>query len=360
MVRVVGSTPSDDSCYAKGVSAAYCGMIDDHLIMAGGSNFPYHPAEEGGAKKYYDAIYAASINRLGEVKNGRTCSLRWTQVAVLPEPMAYGVALTDSMGMIFVGGCNAQGGLDICFRMARKGTTLSIYPLPPLPCPIDNMGGCLLNDRVYVVGGMADGKPSTAMYALDFDYDEWFECASLPGQPRVEPICASQSGKLFVWGGYVQPLDSAGYVLREECMVHTDGYCYDPSADKWSPVASPMDADGHILTLTGSTAISWGEGEILVIGGAHKNVLLGGLRGDFPMPGYMQHEDEWYRLNRNILIYNVNSNSWRIATESDLSARTEAGLVALRSKRSSAVLLGGEYRPGVCSTEATLINLTNP
>ena len=59
-VSRVGSTPDEDKAYAKGVSGAYGGMLDGHLILAGGANFPEVPAAEGGVKRYYDAIYATT------------------------------------------------------------------------------------------------------------------------------------------------------------------------------------------------------------------------------------------------------------------------------------------------------------
>lgn len=345
----------DDTCYAKGVSAAFVGYMDGHLIMAGGSNFPATPAAEGGIKRYYNTIYA-----LPESYDGSTFRpSAWQRIGVLPDKMAYGVAVSDSLGMVFVGGCNEKGGLSNAFRIRPNGRVMQCDMLPALPFTMDNMGGALLNGRVYVVGGLVDGVPSNGLYTLDMQSREWFECAPMPGAPRIQPVCVAQGGRLFVWGGYSQPVDSLGRVMAEGCLVHTDGWCYNPADDSWSVIASPLNAAGLPLTLTGSTAIAWGNDEILAVGGVNRNVFLGGIQGIFPMPDYMLHEPEWYRFNPEVLIYSVSANTWRVAAESELTARAGAVLIALphtaADEAPAALLFGGEKKPGVRTNEVTLI-----
>ena len=360
--RLVGTTPvgDEDTCYAKGVSGAYCGIIDGHVLLAGGANFPHRPAAEGGSKHYYDAVWAASLKDIDAAKGRHPHALHWRQIALLPEPLAYGVTVADSAALYFVGGCNALGGSNAFYRLSLEGGSLRFKSLPPLPCKLDNMGGAKVGRRIYVVGGLADGEPSTAMYAYDPEYREWFACASIPGKPRVQPVCVAQEGDLFVWGGYVQPFDSTGIVDHDGCMVHTDGWRYHPADDAWTPVAQPVDVVGRSVTLTGSSALAWGDDAIVAVGGVDKRVFLGGLQGLYPMPGYMQHPNEWYRFNRNILRYDVPTNTWLIADSTQLTARAGAAFVALPTAEGAAqraLLLGGEYRPGIRSTEATLVAL---
>lgn len=362
-VRRVGMTPTVDTSYAKGVSGAYCGLLDGHLIFAGGANFPGLPAAEGGGKMYYDAIYATSgkVNASAVQHAGRH-AFRWQQVGVLPLPLAYGVSVSDGDGgLVLIGGCNAAGSSDMVFRLRRQGGALRIEQLPSLPVALDNMAGAFLGSRIYVVGGLQDGHASAAMYAYDFNYDEWFVCAPLP-TPRVQPVCAAQGGRLYVWGGYVQPIDSLGRVQGESCAVYSDGYAYDPQADAWRPAATPVDEDGHPLTLTGGAVVPWGDDEILAVGGVNRNVFLGGIQGLFPMPDYLLHEPEWYRFNPHVLVYSTFSDQWRTLTDSPLSARAGASLVVLPAADtlsaavSSALLLGGELKPGIRSTDVTRIS----
>lgn len=360
--RLVGNTPmgDEDTCYAKGVSGAFCGILDGHVILAGGANFPGRPAAEGGAKHYYNTIWAASLDGVDQAEGRRPHALRWQQIAVLPEPLAYGVTVADSSALYFLGGCNALGGTNIFYRMSIENGGLRFKSLAPLPVALDNMAGAKLGRRIYVVGGMANGEPSSAMYAYDPEYREWFACAPVPGRPRVQPVCVAQGNNLYVWGGYSQPFDSTGVVIHDECIVHTDGWRYDPARDEWSPAAAPKNVVGRPVTLTGASAIAWSDDAIVAVGGVDDRVFLGGICGEFPMPGYMQHPDAWYRFNRNILRYDVSADSWTIADSTKLTARAGASFVMLPSEETpepEALLLGGEYRPGIRSTEATLVTL---
>jgi len=362
-VRQVGTTPVEDANYAKGVSGAYCGLLDGHLILAGGANFPGLSAAEGGGKQYYDAIYATrgKADKLASGGAGKS-SIRWQQVGVLPLPLAYGVTVSDGDdGMVIIGGCNAAGSSDMVFRLRREGGALRFEQLPSLPVSLDNMAGALLGSRIYVVGGLQDGQASAAMYAYDFNYGEWFICAPLP-TPRVQPVCAAQGGRLYVWGGYVQPIDSLGRVQGDNCAVYSDGYAYDPQADAWSPAATPVDEEGRTLTLTGGAAVPWGDDEVLAVGGVNRNVFLGGIQGIFSMPDYLLHEPEWYRFNPHVLVYSAASGQWRTLADSPLAARAGASLVALPAADTldtavpAALLLGGELKPGIRSTDVTRIS----
>ena len=306
---------------------------------------------------YYEAIYATSgkVNKSVGGHAGKS-SLRWQLVGVLPVPMAYGVTVSDDDGMVIVGGCTAAGGLSLAFRLSRRDSALRMEQLPELPCALDNMAGARLGDRVDIVGGLSDGQPSAAMYAYDFNYGEWFQCAPLPNA-RLQPVCVAQDGKLYVWGGYLQPTDSIGRVLGEECIVYSDGFQYDPQTDKWAPLPTPVDAEGHPLTLSGGTAVAWGDKEILAVGGVNRNIFLGGIQGLFPMPDYLLHEPKWYRFNPSVLIYSTITGQWRTLTQTTLTARAGASLVCLPAAMPAALLVGGEIKPGIRSTDVTLISL---
>jgi N-acetylneuraminic acid mutarotase len=145
-------------------------------------------------------------------------------------------------------------------------------------------------------------------------------------------------------------------VLGEECIVYSDGYQYDPQADKWAPLPTPVDAEGHPLTLSGGTAVAWSNKEILAVGGVNRNIFLGGIQGLFPMPDYLKHEPKWYRFNPNVLIYSTITGQWRTLTQTPLTARAGASLVSLTDTIPAALLLGGELMPGIRSTDVTLIS----
>lgn len=348
-----GHTPDDDTCYAKGVSGAYSGFIDGRLIIAGGANFPHVSAAEGGRKVYYDGLYAASVAPFRAKKGSHKTVLHWERVGVLPMPLAYGVAVSDSEAMYFIGGMNGEGSSCEAFAMRREGRVLRVTPLPPLPFTMDNMAGALLdNTFIYVVGGNCNGKPSSGMYVLDSAKSEWFECSPVPGGPRVQPVCAAAKGHIYVWGGYCPASDSLA------AFVHTDGWKYDLDSDSWTAVAAPVDESGAAVTLAGGCATTLSDGSVIAAGGVNKDVFLAALKGEYPSPEYLLHEAGWYRFNDAVYRFDPSTETWSLLSRNSRSARAGASIEALDSLR--AIMMGGELMPGIRSTDVTLItNATN-
>ena len=60
-VEVFAKSPDGENGYEQGVSAAYAGILNDKLILAGGCNFPDVRAAEGGKKRFYKGVYVADI-----------------------------------------------------------------------------------------------------------------------------------------------------------------------------------------------------------------------------------------------------------------------------------------------------------
>ena len=87
----VKSIPESFGGISKGVSAAFTGILDGNLIVAGGCNFPGVPAAEGGKKVYYRDILMLDGSE-------------WKKIGELPEEVAYGVSVVTDDKLIFVGG----------------------------------------------------------------------------------------------------------------------------------------------------------------------------------------------------------------------------------------------------------------
>ena len=68
-----------DTAYRKGVSAAFAGLIGDHLVLAGGCNVPDRPAADGGAKRYYDDVYVLAPGTDGQA---------WIRAGHMPDAAA--------------------------------------------------------------------------------------------------------------------------------------------------------------------------------------------------------------------------------------------------------------------------------
>lgn len=300
-----------------GVSGAFSGLLPDgRLVIAGGCNFPTDdPLGPGAEKVFYSGIYAAD-----------PATMQWQRIGSLPSPMAYGASAQTAEGPIWVMPADGVVGFN--------GTGFKEYA--PMPETVDNAAAAVIGRTLYVVGGNVAGKPSTTVWALDLDNPEakWKKAAKMPGNPRVQPVAAAVNGKLYIWGGF------AG--SGKDATVETSGLCYDPEKKKWSAAADPG------LTLGGGVATTRADGTILAAGGVNRDVFLAALQNQ--APDYLLHPIEWYNFNQKVLIFNPQTNSWTLLTETPDAARAGASIIA---SPDATYIYGGELKPRI-RTASTL------
>ncbi len=98
--------------------------------------------------------------------------------------------------------------------------------LEPLKAPKPNPFAAAVGERVFVAGGVVDGKED---YALWEEYEpatgRWTRRAPLP-TPRTDMALASCGGAIYAMGGWT-PHGLTDRVER-----------YDPAADRWTAYAS--------------------------------------------------------------------------------------------------------------------------
>lgn len=343
-VRTLQGTAPRHADFAKGVSAAFAGIADQRLLVAGGCNFPNIPAAQGGAKQYYDEVFVASAC---------DTALVWKKVGELPQPTAYGVSVVTAEGIVCVGGMNDNGALNAVIRLSLEKGRAKQEILPSLPCTLDNMAGCLAGNWLFVVGGNRNGVPSNACYRLDLEHlsQGWERLPDFPGSPRQQPVCAAQrdsAGKIsvYMWGGFAPAAEG------REASLSVDGWRYSLEENKWMPLPSPRDADGQSISLGGGTAVAWGDSLILCMGGVDKDIFLQALRQ--PAPDYLTHSPEWYKFNKKLLVYDVCRGEWQTACCSPDLAR--AGAVAV-PYGNSVFCINGEVKPGVRTSCITKIEV---
>ena len=317
-----------DERMKKGVSAPYAGVIGDELFFAGGCNFPYKPNLEYGEKVFYKNIYKARIDS--------TANLVWEKIGELPKECGYGITIASGDSILLIGGCDREGSLNSVWRIYADG---SLKVLSPLPVTLDNMAGAMLNNKVYVVGGNADGKSSNRAFALDITNPsaQWEELPAMPGNPRVQPVCAAANGKVYVFGGFAGPQGDV------PASMSVSGLCFDPATNAWAEAATPTDANGETVSLGGGAAVAIGD-KIVCAGGVNKDVFLEALNGKFERTFYLTQELAWYKFNRNILVYDTTNDSWQVAAEAENGARAGAAMVA---HGNTVIFINGELKPGI-------------
>ncbi len=341
-VKVLTGFPSDEEGLAKGVSACYAGILDDQLIMAGGCNFPGLPPRLGGVKKYYEGIYAAAR---GED------TLIWRRIGDLPFPAAYGVSVTTPDGIVCIGGNNAEGSLNTVFCIRLSGEEAVLTPLPSLPASLDNFTGAYAGRRIFVAGGAYAGKADRKALYLDLDdLDKgWQALPDFPGPRRTQPVSAlfEKDGEytFYLWGGFAGATDS------DPVSLSVDGLKYETASGRWSPVAGPLDRNGEAVSLGGGAAAVLGRNKVVATGGVDKDIFYNAL---IQLPeGYFEHDADWYRFGRNILVYDTDSDRWTVAAHTPETARAGAALVGDGKTFAN---ICGELMPGVRSPQVTLLS----
>ena len=340
-IQQMSGFPNEESGFSLGVSACYAGIIGDWLIIAGGCNFPGKPVSEGGEKRFYQGIYSAKITS--------DTTLVWSQVGELPFPAAYGVSISHSGKLFIIGGNNSERSFSSVFSISLTDSGKAVLDtLPSLPVTLDNMAGAILDNTLYVVGGNENGIPASSVYSfcLDAPQKGWREEIPFPGVPRVQPVCAVQNGLLFIWGGFCPR------VGERDANVAMDGYCYQPLKKVWEPImgAGIKEADEK-LTLTGGTSTAMSDSLIVCTGGVNKDIFWDAISGKYsfiPRENYLTQPVDWYRFNKNLMVYDIRHNCW--ATWGEYSCLARAGAVAVGNGR-ELFIIGGELKPGIRTTE---------
>ncbi len=347
--------------FTKGVSACFAGNLNGYLYVAGGCNFPDIPAAEGGKKVFYDDVYVARI--IGDTVQ------QWKRAGSLLVPTAYGVSFSVPQGVICVGGVTPNGSSSAVYRLeynSEKDTVL-LHSLPSLPYAIDNMAGAVIGDTLYIVGGNVDKKPSSRMFALNLGENSsiWHELPPVPGNHRIQPVCAAvkKAGKmcLFIAGGFASATDN------RDASLNTDAYCYEPDINRWTKIAEPCGADGQPISLGGGVAVSLGDSLMLCMGGVNKDIFLDALKREQALKKavadndqktekllrekvktYMNQPPEWYKFNKELLVYSPDKNEWTVFGSYEQSARAGATAIYLED---AFYLFGGELKPGIRTFE---------
>ena len=393
----------------QGVSGAFAGFIpkgfsvpSDRVLVAGGCNFPDVPAAEGGQKVFYTDIYAIALD--GKEK--------WWRAGSLPCALAYGASVTTPEGLVCLGGtADGQKSEDfaVLLTLGTSGEAIS-RDLPALPCALDNFAAAYGDGFIYVAGGLHDGIPNRQAFRLKWPLPaSWFESQTgaaweelpdVPGPARVQPAAAVQKGALasnfYLLGGFDPRYRKAV----------SNGVYYDTRKGQWMATSlikplsnSPLGGENSVSSgemddgigfaalpptegagsgaLVGASALPSGAAHILCFGGVNKELFEAALARNALMAdttttaeelaqlrdeayAYMTQEPAWYRFRSSVLVYHTVTDSWAELFDSPLIARAGAAVVPLASPSGalSALVIGGEEKPGVRSADATRVDIT--
>ena len=312
LIAAMSWTRLPDMPDARGFAGAFAGVQDGKLIVAGGTHFVDKMPWEGGTKVWYDTVFAFD----GE----------WKPAGKLPRANGYGVSLTTGQGMLIAGGGNATEHFREVFWLQIPDAKL-----PPLPKPCAFMSGCVLDDVVYIAGGIETPTATTALntfWSLDLKKPEagWQELPPCPGGGRILSCMSAAEGRVWLFSGAALKAGADG---KAERVWLKDAWNYSTSAGWQKQPDMPRVA----VAAPGPAPVV--DGSILIIGGddgANVNFEPKSAHPGFP---------------RDVLAFDVNSKTWSKAGEVPFSLVTTNAVIW----NNEIIIPGGEARPGVRSPQ---------
>lgn len=242
-----------------GLAGPVCGTVGDHIIVAGGANFPDGPPWQGGKKQYHDKVFAIKKNFFG-----KTC---WKAIknSVLSMPIAYSANVSIDDALYSIGGENEGGQLKNVFKYQIVDEELMVTELPSLPIPITNASATIIGHTVYLVGGTSGDKTLNTIFSLDLSVQEmnWNENSKMPLAVANAVVVAQKVNNediIFVIGGRYRTPNQVLTTFSDQVLK------YEPKKDIWSNNDLVIKG-GEKLRLAAGTGVKYKKNEILLIGG---------------------------------------------------------------------------------------------
>jgi cyclically-permuted mutarotase family protein len=358
--KEIGAIPSYKEDGAQlGLASPFAGYHNGNVIIAGGCNFPGKPVYDGGIKKYYDHIYILDENGTISVNETR-----------FPFPIAYGASVSTDYGLVCVGGNNLAKSSDKVNLLSwhPEEEEIKIEEWPSLPYRMTNSAAAIVENIIYVAGGMADDQLANKFVSLDLSTwgtDEflWKELEEFPGPARIQPVAISQNAAeeahFYLFSGSSFPEDA------EHPYVTTDGLEYNPKTGSWAKLSDIKPKGKNSYSLHGGSGIAVGTHHIIFLGGVNKDIFTDAWKRERAYSSALGSEDtlvsgrlaneihnyftqipEWYQFNKEVLAYHTITGTWAIIDDYPFPAPAGAPIVKANK---GWYVISGEIKPGVRS-----------
>jgi N-acetylneuraminic acid mutarotase len=305
----------------EGFAWPFAGVSGGGLIVAGGANFPDKKPWEGGTKVWYDKVFVL------EKPEGQ-----WREAGKLKRRLGYGISVDMPNGTACIGGSDAAKHYAEGFLLdydPAKGKVRS-RPFAKLPQPVANASGALLDETIYIAGGIAT---PTATKALDtfFSFDlrskrkKWLSMETWPGRERMLAIAGAYDGAFYLFGGCALKAGTDGKPEREWLR---DAYRFRPG-EGWKRIA-----DLPRVAVAAPSPAPVVNGKLLILGGDD------GAQVNTP-------PTEHKGFPRSVLAYGPAKDKWETLGEVPFSLVTTPAV----EWQGRVIIPGGEARPGIRSTE---------
>jgi N-acetylneuraminate epimerase len=342
--KVAGELPSlNESEKSPGFAGTVTGILNNMLLVAGGSNFPEHMPWNGGKKKYYSDVYLFRKKDDSLISNNSLFSL--------PAPISYAASCTTPLGIVYAGGENENGPSNKCWLL-QYDTTKNIIvnkPFPDLPVALANASAACYKNVLYLAGGENTEGVSNKFYRLDIDNTGkgWIELPSMlhPVSHSVLVAQSDQNGpSIFLLGGRKKNKNSTSDLYR-------DVYAFNLAKNEWTKKAFlPYSLSAHsglavssqyILIFGGDKGTTFHQSETLTAAinkeqdeSRRKDLIGRKAKLQSSHPGF----------SNTILLYNTKTGDWQEHGEVPFSVPVTTTAVLWGNE---IIIPGGEIKAGV-------------
>ena len=336
-----------------GRAGVFVGIHKDALIIAGGANFP-QPIWES-QKIWHDDIYV-----LTKDSDSETC-YQWHTGFKLPRPLAYGVSISTELGLVCMGGNDAQQTYADVFLLSWNPQTKTIEtkPLPSLPSPCAYSAAASIGTMIYIAGGTSGNNLDTAMtnfWSLDLskmnnsEVFHWQILPAWPGGSRAFNLVTDQfNGQtdcVYVMSGKRMNNGQNNKVEFLKDIYEFNPLRYNPDlynlqTKVYSSPIDPWRRRGDLPhCVMAGTAIKVGQSHIFVFGGADGTFF--GRENEL--------KDNHPGFPKKLLVYHTITDTW---VESDNLPANQVTTTAVRwgsdPVSDPIIIASGEIRPRVRS-----------
>lgn len=297
-----------------GYAGAVTGVHQNHLLIAGGANFPEGMPWQGGKKVYHSTIFVYQQNK------GQLAFI--PQQTKLPESIAYAAVCNSSKGVIYIGGENEKGISNKVWLLQwnRNKQQTEVISYPSIPVPLTNAAATCINNKVFVAGGETAQDTTSYLFELDLGNTKagWKTLAAIPhavSHSVLVGVVSNQKNCLYLIGGRKKNANGIS-------TIYQDVYEYDLKNNHWQEKAQLPYA------LSAGTGIWHHLDQVIVFGGDRGTVfskveqLLAAIASETNPEKKQalinqknQLQESHPGFSKEVLMYQANTNQWQtIAT----------------------------------------------
>ncbi len=353
--NIYESIPETENNRGYGISSAGVGILNDKLILIGGSNFSEAYPWDGGRKVFLnDMLIAEKTN---------DDSIVWLkQPYQFPVRISNSIAIGDGKTLYILGGLNdAETNKKVFKLYFNNSDSLITETFSTLPDLFTPTGGAIHNQLLYITGHAAT---ENVLYIFNPATGCWSKNIGLPGGIRSDALTTIQyemgdSSKIYIFGGR--------HIDDNKLIIYNDFWSYSFDKQRWNHEGIMGVPKLKPLIMMAAPAITSTNGEIYFFGGdegirlkrrfelekritkshgKHKEKYIKKLRRL-----YVKHSG----FSNTIICYNTNLNSWKEVGKTNIRNLPVATTAIWW--RNKIILPAGELKPGIRSNNILEIDL---